>query len=143
MSVAGNVADAVVAAVGALALTGVTVARRKTPSLPPGKNPPAVVVTVADEGESEPMTGRKDFVRYPVGVTIITAGGSALADNETIRLWRGQIRAAVNTPDAFAGVSQFNEVTPAGRTPFDPAALARDLNYSTLTFTVECIEDRN
>lgn len=144
MSVAADIADAVVTAVEALALTGVTVVRRKTPSLPPGVSPPQVVVSVGEEGDTDYLTATLCLVTYPVSVTVVTAaGGKKLVDDDTLRGWREQIRGAVDAKTAFAAVSEFNAVHSGGRAPFDPAALAKDLNYSTQTFTVEAIEARS
>lgn len=143
MSVAGDIADAIVTAVEGLALTGVTVVRRKTPSLPAGVDPPQVVVSVAEEGDIRPHTATKDLVRYPVAVTIVTGGGKKLADDDTVRDWRESIRVAVNTRATFSGVGEFNQVDPGGRAPFTAAALAKDLNHSVLVFTVTTREARN
>lgn len=143
MSVAGAIADAIVAKVTGLALPGVTVSRRKTPSLAQGQEPPQIVVSIGEEGTIKPMTAKKDFVTYPVAVTIITAGGKKLADDETLRIWREQIRVAVNQRGTFSGVPQFNQIDPTGKAPFNAAALAKDLNYSVLVFSVQTIEARS
>lgn len=142
MSVAGSIADAIVTKVTALAL-GPTVVRRKNPSLPQGADPPQIVVSVGEEGPYRPMTATKDFGTYPVAVTIVTGGGKKLLDDETLRGWRDQIRVAVNQRATFTSVSQFNQIDPTGKAPFNPAALAKDLNYSTLVFTVTTIETRS
>lgn len=142
MSKAGDVADAVVTAVTALALTGVTVARRKTPSAPADKALPLVAVSIAEEGEIEYLTARKVMVTYPVAVTIVTGNATPLADDATIRTWRESIRKKMEATATFAGVAGFNAVSQGGNEPFDRAALAKDLNYSGLTFRVEVIEDR-
>jgi hypothetical protein len=142
VSVAGAIADAIVAAVTALGL-GPTVVRRKAPSLPQGQDPPQIVVSVGEEGDVKPLTAKKDMVRYPVAVTIVTGGGKKLADDETLRLWREQIRTAINQRATFVSVPQFNQVDPSGKPPFNPAAMAKDLNYSMLVFTVSTREARS
>jgi hypothetical protein len=144
MSVAGDIADAVVTAVRGLSLVpSASVVRRKTPSLPQGVDPPQIVVSVGEENEITPLTSTKDRVRYPVSVTIVTGGGKKLADDDTVREWRESIRVAVNRRATFSGVSEFNQVDPGGKRPFDPGAMAKDLNYSVLTFTVTTREARN
>lgn len=144
MSVAGSIADTIVTAIQGLNLTGVasgSVVRRKTPSLPAGKDPIQIVVTVGEE-TVEPLTARKDLVKYPCAVTIITSGGHKLADDDTLRTWREQIRVAVNKPACFAAVAEFNQVDPVGKAPFNAAGLAKDLNVSQLIFTVQTLETR-
>ncbi|WP_439626027.1 hypothetical protein [Gemmata sp.] len=149
MSVAGTIADAVVAAVTGLGWTAgappaaVPVVKRKKPSLPSGKNPVEVVVSVGEEGAVRPLTGSKDRVKYPATVAIFTAGGKLTGEDEPLRLRREQVRKLVNTRAAFASVPGFNRVTPEGKNPYDPAALAHDLNMSVLVFTVEVDEPRS
>lgn len=143
MPVVADIAAAVVTAIQALDLVDDTlVVRRKTPTLPPDKEPPAIVVSVGEEGASESLTGVLDAVRYPVQVTIITGDGTKAVDNDTLRTWRESIRVAVNKGTAFASVANFESVDPEGRAPFHPAALPKDLNYSILVFTVEVTEAR-
>ncbi len=141
MSIAADIETAVVAALNTLAFSGVTVAKRKTPSAPEGKALPLIAVSVGEEGEVEYLTARKTMVKYPVAVTIVTAGGTALADNDTIRTWREAIRKKMEAPATFAAVTGFNAVFAGGREPFDRAALAKDLNYSSLLYRCEVIED--
>ena len=142
MSKAAEIESAVAAAVTALAFSGVTVARRKTPSAPEGKALPLIAVSVGEEGDVEYLTARKVMVTYPVSVTIVTKGGTALAEDDTIRTWRESIRKKMEANATFAGVSGFNAVNAGGREPFDRAALAKDLNYSSLLYRCEVIEDR-
>lgn len=141
MSVATDVADAVVTAVTALALSGVTVAKRKTPSAPEGMALPLVAVSIGEEGECEYLTARKVMMTYPVAVTIVTANASPLQENGTIRTWRESIRKRMEAAATFAGVTGFNAVWAGGREPYDRNALAKDLNYSSLSYRVEVIED--
>jgi hypothetical protein len=144
VSVAGDIADAIVTAVEALALTGVTVKRRKLPSLPQGEDPPQVVVSIGDEPDTEYLTAVENLNRYPVAVTIVTAGGKKLADDETLRTWRQSVRRTLDDLErtTFAAVTGFNRVTTGGKSPFNPQALAKDLNYSVQVFTVEVLEQR-
>ncbi len=142
MSKATDIADAVVAAVTALAFSGVTVAKRKTPSAPEGKALSLIAVSVGEEGQSERLTYSKVMVTYPAAVTIVTAQGTALADDHTIRTWREAIRKKMEATATWSGVLGFNEVHAGGKEPYDRAALAKDLNYSSLLYRVEVIEDR-
>jgi hypothetical protein len=143
VSVAGDVAGAVAAAVEGLALAGVTVVRRKTPSLPHGASPPQAVVCVGEEGEDDYLTARLRRVRYPVVVALVTAAGAALGDDDAFRDWRERVRDAVDRKGAFAAVPEFDAVSHTGRVPFDQAALRQDLNYGFQVFTVETIEPRS
>jgi hypothetical protein len=149
MSVAGNIADAVVTAVSALGWTAgdppaaVPVVKRKKPSMPSGKNPMEVVVSVGEEGEVRPMTGSQDWVKYPATVAIFTAGGKLTGEDADLRDKREELRLALNTRTAFATVPGFNRVTAEGKNPYDPAALAQDLNMSVYVFTVEVAEPRS
>ncbi len=142
MSVAGDIADAVVDAIDGLSLAGVTVARRKTPSAPEGKSLPLVAVSIGEAGDSEYVWAGKVMVTYPVAVTIVTANASPLQDDGTVREWREAIRKKLEDRTSWAAVAEFNEVSSGGREPYDRAALAKDLNYSSLTYRVEALEDR-
>jgi hypothetical protein len=141
VSVASDISAAIATAVTGI-VPGAPIKSRKVPTLAEDENPPLVIVSVAEEGDLIPMTASKDFVRRPASVTVIKGGGTKQANEETTRTERAAIIAAVNKPSAFAGVAEFNEVNATGRAPFNPAALAKDFNYSTLVFTVETIEAR-
>ena len=145
-SVSDAVGAAVAAAVQAIGITDSAVAvpvdRRKTPSLPSGKKPPRIVVSVGDVPATEYLTADEKLRTYPVAVTIVTAKGEDLADDPVIRQWRDQIDGAVDTRAAFGSVSGFNQVDAQGGPPFDPAALPKELNYSIQTFAVQVIESR-
>lgn len=142
MSTAADVSAAVAAAVTAMALPGVTVEQLKIPAVPGAAPLPQAVVSVGDEGEFEYLTATTKLVTYPCAVALVTKGGRKLEDDETLRGWREQVWAAVEAWATWAGVSGFNEVRAGGREPFDRAALAKDLNWSVLTFAVEVIEAR-
>ena len=141
MSKAADVSAAVAAALTTEALTGVTVARRKTPAVPEGAPLPQAVVSVAEEGEVEYLTARTTLVTYPVAVTLVTKGGTLLAEDAALRDWRERVRKRVEAVATFAGVAGFNAVSAGGREPFDRAALAKDLNFSSLLYRVEVVED--
>ncbi|AMV27560.1 hypothetical protein VT84_24375 [Gemmata sp. SH-PL17] len=143
------IADCVVAAIRALNLVPpANVVKRKAPSLPPGKEPPAIVVTVGEagaEGRTEPLTATQKINRYPTTVVVITAaGGKALLDDEALREWRDRIEDRIDdrSRTTFAALAGFNKVDTVGKAPFDGAVLPKDLNYSAQTFEVEVIETR-
>ena len=143
MSRAGAIADAVKAGITALAFPGVTGERRKIPALPAGKDPPQIVVSVGEEGDTIYL----DFeyhvlVRYPVAVTIVTAGGSLMEDDNTLRDWRESIRKKIDDPATYSAVTGFMRTLSAGRVPFDVSALSKDLNFAVQVFTAEVLEDR-
>jgi hypothetical protein len=143
------IADAVVTAIRGLALVpDASVVKRKTPSLPPGADPPQIVVVVGEagaEGMTEPVWRTAKLNRYPTLVLIVTAaGGKALADDETLREWRDLIEDEIDDKErtTFASVPGFNVVTTTGQAPFDGSVIPKDLNYSAQTFNVEVIEQR-
>jgi hypothetical protein len=143
------IADAVVAAIRGLSLVpNANVVKRKTPSLPPGADPPQIVVVVGEagaEGMTEPLTATEKLNRYPTLVVIITAaGGKGLLDDETLRTWRDQIEDEIDdrARTTFASVPGFNVVNTTGQAPFDGSVIPKDLNYSAQTFNVEVIEQR-
>lgn len=153
-----QIADAAVAAIRALDLvvsTGPTVTlpadkvvKRKTPSLPYGMEPPAVVVVVGDagaDGETEALTATQKYNTYPTQVIVITAaGGRALGDDDTVREWRDRIEGALydRQRETFASVDGFDKVRATGQPPFDGSVLGRDLNFSSQRFTVACVQTR-
>ena len=143
------IADAVVTAIRGLALVDSDkVQKLKTPSLPSGVNPPFIAVCVGEmgaEGQTEKLTATQKLNSYPTTVVIITsAGGKALADDETIREWRDAIEDKIDDRcrTTFASVTGFNRVDTTGQAPFDGSVLGRDLSYSSQTFRVEVIETR-
>jgi hypothetical protein len=143
------IADAVVTAIRGLDLIpDAKVVRYKTPSLPPGVDPPAIVVVVGEagaEGMTEMIDARTKLNRYPTLVVIITAaGGMLLADDATVRTWRDQIEDEIADKErtTFASVTGFNLVNTTGQAPFDGSVLNKDLNYSAHTFNVEVLETK-
>ena len=143
MSKANDVSAAVKTAIDALALSGVTCTRRKIPVLPYGKDPPEAVVSIGEEGDTTYLDFEGNvIVRYPCAVTLVTGGGSATADDTTLRDWRESIRKEIDDPVTYSGVSGFHRVSSTGRAPFDTAALSKDFNFSVHVFTVEVLETR-
>lgn len=148
MSKAAEVAGAIKAAVEGLGWTAgdppaaVPVVCRKTPSLPPGKEPPQVVIVIGEEGDSEYLSAARDLITYPAAVVYFSAGGKKLADDTEVRDRREAVRKKMEAAATFAGVAGFNRVLAGGKAPFDPGALAKDLNASYQVFRVEVIEAR-
>lgn len=143
MSRATEISDAVAAALDAA--TGLSAfpaaLQLKAPSLPPGLEPPQLVVTVADDGDAEDIWAGAVLVKYPVAVTIVTAGGTTLGEDATLRTARELIRKLLHRESTYAGVVGLNRTTAGLRLPYDPAGLDKTLNYSTVSATVEVIED--
>ncbi len=152
-SVSEAVGDKVQAAIAALNLlkpnvtpnTLVPIARRKSPSAPEGTSNgvPEIVISVGTEPPSEYVDAQTKLRKYPVGVTIVTAGGTKAADDLVVRKWRDQIDGAIDTRTAFAGLLGWNDVEAGGGAPFDERALSRDFNYSVQVFTVSVLEARS
>lgn len=139
----GDAIEAGLAELGlAVGVVLVTISRRKTPSLPGGKEPPEIVISIGEEGQIEPMDCTRDFVRYPVAVTIVTGGGAKLGDDATVRAWREQIRKKLQSRSVYAGLAGWNGVSTVGKAPFEPSALPKDYNFSMQVFTVEILESR-
>jgi len=103
---------------------------------------PQFVISVGGEGPTIYLDVEKKIRAYPVAVTIVTATGAKAADDATVRKWRDQIDAALDTRAAFTTLPGFNDVSAVGRAPFDVSALPKDWNYSVQVFTVEVIEPR-
>lgn len=141
---ATNIANAVKTAVEALSLAGVTVVRRKTPSVPEGTSAglPQVVVSVREDVETERLTAVTKRRRFRFAVTIVTAGGQKLADDDTVHTWRESIDDAVFDKQraTFSAVAGFIHLKALGGPVFDPAALPKDFNYSPLSYEAELIE---
>lgn len=145
MPVVTDVAEFVKAAVESLGITSggspVGVVRRKTPSLPEGKAPPQIVISVGAEGDTEYLDFEgSEKLSYPVAVTIVSGGGTREADDDTVRGWVQQIRELVGDADTWAGFFGFLDVTRDGKLPFDRAALSKDFNYYTQVFTLRVQE---
>ncbi len=147
-SVAEEIGDKAKAAVDALAFSGATVVKRKNPGAPEGSGSlPQISVSVLED-KSEPMDRRRRLVTYTLVVGIVRGGGTRAADNATVRKWRKQIVETIDDTDreTFAGLSNGAEIEKAdytgGRVPFEPAATAKDYDFSQLVFAVEVIEQR-
>lgn len=147
MPVSTDIGNALESGIEALALTGVAadqVVRRKIPAVPEGATLPQVVISVGEEGEIRFADFEGSvFVDYPAAVTIVTAGGAKLADDDTLRDWRERVRKKGHDRATYSGVSKFHEVTASGKVPFDVGALSKDFNFSVVAvFTVTCLESR-
>lgn len=146
------IADAVVAAISGIAtlttlLPGVAVKRLKAPSLPPGVNPPLIVVVVGEmgaEGETQWLTAAHKLNKYPTTVVLITGGGSKLGDDANLREVRELIEDTIDDKrvTTFASVTGFVRVQTTGQAPFDTSVLPKGLNYSSQKFNVSVIEAR-
>ena len=143
------IADAAVAALRALNLVpGENVLKLKTPSLPSGVDPPALIVCVGEggeEGETTILTPGHKINRYPTTVIIIGTGdGRVLADKEEVRAWRTVIESALGDSRAcWATVPGWLFTRTIGKAPFDGSLLPRDLNYSAQTYNVQVVEPRS
>ena len=81
-------------------------------------------------------------VGYQVAVVVVTAGGSKLADDETVRTWRQQIRRAAEAESNWTSLTGFDHIEAGGSLPYDVQALSRDLNFSPVPFRVFVNESR-
>ncbi len=151
LSTAESIGDALKTAVEALALTYgddaevVAVVKRKVKLLPSGKDAPAIVIVVSEESRSEAHDARNRLETYSCAVVGITPGGHKVRDDPTPRYWREAFKQTVDDRErtTFAAVTGFNRCDAVnGQPPFDPAALAKDLNYTWVAFDVEVIEAR-
>lgn len=138
-STAEDLGDRAKTAVEALTLTGVTVTKRKTPSLPEGKSPPAVVITVV-QVKWERLTATEKVNTFAVTATVITGGGAKAADDATVRKWLKQIESVLEAQATFIAVPGFDGIDIRPGPPFDPAALAKDFNYGFVSADVTVVE---
>ena len=144
MSRAGDIGDAVVTAIDALALSGVPAAvRLKTPSLPQGVDPPQVVVTCNKTPRTEFLTADSYLDTYDCAVTVYGANDAALADDDTFRANAQAIAAALKRWQAFAGVPYFNDANVTAEEIFPRDLLDKTLNRAVISFTVEIKEPRS
>lgn len=139
------IGDAIRVALAA-ALSGWTVVRRKTPSLPPKSTLPVAVVVVGEEGEVEHLTGGDapwDMATYPATVALFfAADGEKIADSATVRATRRLVRGWLNSPATYASVDGFNETIGGGKAVFGTAALSANQNESVLTARIQVLEAR-
>lgn len=145
MPVVTDAAEFVKTLVESLGITSggspVEVVRRKTPSLPEGKSPPQIVISVGAEGPADYLDFEEsEGISHPVAVTVVSAGGTREADDDTVRGWIQQIRRLVGKASTWAGFAGFLDVTRDGKVPFDRSALGKDFNYYTQVFTVRLQE---
>lgn len=143
-STSERVGDIAKSAVQALALSGVTVVKRKTPSLPEGTSAglPQVVISVGEEGRTEYLSATKKLKTYPVAATIVTAGGQQAADDATVRDWRQRIELKLEARATWTGLAGWNRVVITNKAPFDQATLSKDYNYATVVAEIEVVETR-
>jgi hypothetical protein len=141
MSVADQISSAVAARLAALE-PAVPVFRRRTPSLPPGTAPPATVVTVGPEADTEDLWENRVAVLYPVLVARFTAGGQLLAEDTAARDWREAARKALADRTTYASVPGFNKAR-ATRPPavYDPAGADAKVTVTWAAAEVETLEN--
>jgi hypothetical protein len=154
LSVSEAIGLCVKAGIDALALTGgtppaaVPCVVRKLGVVPSGKTVPEVVVYVGEEGAAEPLDARRKLKKYSVYVVIVTGGGHKTGTDPTIRLWRKLVEEVVDdkAKTTFAtlitGAKLNRSDSVESPPPFNQAALAADLNYSSQAFSVEVIQER-
>jgi hypothetical protein len=146
------VGDAALAAVSAIGITVpgtsppvvVPAVKRKTPSVPEGSAPalPQFVVSVGGEGRTEYIGATQKLKTYPVAVTIVTATGQRMGDDNTVRLWREQIELALEQRGNWTGLAGWNRATIVNNAPFETVALSKDFNYSIVAVEIEMVEAR-
>ncbi len=149
-SVSEQVGDIALAAVLAIGIVRpadgqpVPGVKRKLPAVPEGdtKGLPQFVVSVDGEGPTEYLTATQKLKRYPVAVTIVTAGGQQTGDDATVRKWRELIEKKLDARATWAGLTGWNEVNITSKPPFDVAALPKDFNFATVVAEVQVIEAR-
>jgi hypothetical protein len=147
------VGDVARAAIEALGLTrpvaggagteAVPVVKRKQPGVPDGdrKGLPQVVVSVGEEGETEYLTATEKLKKYPVVVLIVTNTGALAGDDPAVRWLRSRVERTLDARSTWRGtVPGFNRVTLRHLSPFERAALPKDLNYSAVVAVVEVVE---
>lgn len=153
-SASGKLAEALEKVVRGLAISPAPtqVARRKRLAVMDGDGSRVILIEVADSESFEPVcngTTRGTLlwaVKYPCGIALGYANGGRVSDNADLRKARGQIEDAV-TMGALqrAGLVgspvSANDVAPSGRMIFDLASTP-GVDWSVMTFTVECLEDR-
>jgi hypothetical protein len=141
-ALATDIGTRAAAAITALALPGVTVAVRKTPSLPEGTTAPQVVVSVGDEEEVERLTAVTKSRRVKFTVTLVTGGGTVAQDDATARDWWDRIQDAIYDKQraAFSAIPSYIHLRATGGTVYDRAALSKDWNYLSQSYEFQAIE---
>lgn len=149
-AVAETVSDAVATAVNTLSLspTPAAILQRKRPYLLDGDLLPLVVVSVGDGEDFEPVgadvAGNLTWVvSYPCSVAVAFRQGGKAGENSDLRnwlqtIWAGLTRGALYT----AGLTQVNEVYPAGRPFFDVPASGAGIDWGAKHFRIETLEAR-
>lgn len=145
MSIANDIADAVVTKIGTLSLTGATIVSRKQPGFRKGDSDPLITVSVVEDGE-EPFSGEAGDARevdYTVTVTITSknADDGILAPNETLQDWRESIRHALDV-GYLTSVSAVVDTSYTGGSLNSNRALDMQYVYSAMTFRFTALEAR-
>jgi hypothetical protein len=126
----------------------VSVVKRKFPVNPAGKSALELVVVVGEESRSEEMDARHKFETYTTAVVLVTPTGHKTLDDAAPRVIRDRVKQLVDDLDfrTFATLTASARINKAtftgGKPPFDPQALAKDLNWSALVFDVQVIQTR-
>lgn len=122
---------------------------RKVGTLPSGADAPQVVVVVAAEEPTERIDRRRRLESFTLWAVIVTPGGHKLANDPTVGNWRDRILSRLDDRErtTFATLITGAEINSADAIqkppPFDPAGLAKDLNYSALSFRVTVLVRRS
>lgn len=147
MSVAGDIAAAISTAITALNIPDCTIAIRKRPSLPPGKElaagESAVVISVSEEQSALKTCADKALITRTVHVAYIETGGEKLGESSTLRDRSESIRRVLSDYATYASVAMFNDVNISRVSPYEQAAMnATALNYAMHAASVETHEER-
>lgn len=132
---------------GAFPKTNVLI-RRNDPNSPmraPSDSLPMIAVTIGEEESVEIIERTRVIVSYPLWVTYFkskAASSPSPTDDPEIRTFREKIRLLLNTwPQP--GMPDLNEVRPGARTPLDSQSNDKNVVASTMTFTMEILENRS
>jgi hypothetical protein len=141
MSVADQISSAIANRLATLE-PAVPVYRRRTPSLPPGTSPPATVVAVGAEADTEDLWAGRVAVRYPVTVARFTTNGHLLGEDAAVRTWRESVRKALADRTTYSTVSGFNKAR-STRAPavYDHTGAEAKFTVAWAAAEVETIED--
>jgi hypothetical protein len=132
-----------------LALTG-NVLTRKRPVFQDGERPPLICVCVSDREEFECLgsSGERGkllwLVTRPVTIAIAFASGGKTGDNTELRRYRDAIWSVGALKLQAKGLAEANDVKPAGKAIFDPAAfVSSTVDWSMVELVVETLEVRD
>lgn len=116
---------------------------RKTPALPSGKNPPAIVVSVDPKPEVEDIYAGFVMVTYIVTIAMYVTTLGASNDDTVMDEWRQKIGRKLHDRAAFNSVAGANETTRRDMEPFEQAALEALYNAGVMQIELEVLEPRN